>query len=86
MSNQSLKSSELVEWKKKIPLIAAAVRIAHSIIRRRFWTFVLDIPNAIRYPNSRFEYLRPRRETGTGSLCLGCGPNSSGSLPKTESR
>jgi len=27
MSNQSLKSSGLVEWKKKIPLIAAAVRV-----------------------------------------------------------
>jgi hypothetical protein len=26
MSNQSLKPSELIEWKKKIPLIAAAVR------------------------------------------------------------
>jgi hypothetical protein len=86
MSNQFLKSSELVEWKKKIPLIAAAVRIAHSVIRRRSSTAVLDIPGNFRYPNSRFEYLQPRREMGTGSLCLGCGLSSSVFLPKTESR
>jgi len=33
MSNQSLKSSGLVEWKKKIPLIAAAVRVAELPFR-----------------------------------------------------
>jgi hypothetical protein len=39
MSNQSLKSSALVEWKKKIPLIAAAVRIAHVL----FLLSMLDV-------------------------------------------
>src|SRR5216683_5479479 len=39
-----------------------------------------------RCPNSRFESLRPPRETDIGSPCPACGSNSSGFLPKTESR
>ena len=41
MSNQILKSSQLVEWKKKIPLIAAAVRIGS---RRSFCPLCLTFP------------------------------------------
>jgi hypothetical protein len=33
ISNQCLKSSELTGWKKKIPLIAAAVRVSHNYYR-----------------------------------------------------
>jgi hypothetical protein len=31
MSNQSLKPAQLAEWKKKIPLISAAVRVVHVV-------------------------------------------------------
>jgi hypothetical protein len=41
-----------------------------------FLSSMLDISGApFRYPNSPFEYLRPRREMGTESPCLGCGSN-----------
>jgi bifunctional polynucleotide phosphatase/kinase len=46
VSNQALKSSELVEWKKKISLIAAAVRLTPGVIRFRLLIFVLDISGA----------------------------------------
>jgi hypothetical protein len=32
ISNQNLKPLGLADWKKKIPLIAAAVRIPHRIV------------------------------------------------------
>ena len=90
ISNQCLKSSELADWKKKIPLIAAAVRRlsrgTFAAVRSLCECFVLDMSRAFRCPNFRFGSLRPRREMGIGSPCLACGPNSSGFSPKTESR
>ena len=31
ISNQSIKSAALTDWKKKIPLVAAAVRVTHIV-------------------------------------------------------
>jgi len=68
ISNQKLKPQQLENWKKKIPLISAAVSLSHLLLHA--------FMDEISFLGYLLDYLQRLLEMAFASLCQGCGMNS----------